>query len=89
MPDSRTGPPLALEVIGLSKSYPGVVALSSVSLEVRTGEVHGIVGENGAGKSTLLKSIAGAVSFDAGIVRVLGTDLAGGTPARRPNRDWR
>lgn len=74
------GAPLALEVTKLSKSYPGVNALSSVSLQVHSGEVHGLVGENGAGKSTLLKSIAGAVPFDTGEVRVLGTDLAGGNP---------
>ncbi|KRF30855.1 sugar ABC transporter ATP-binding protein [Yonghaparkia sp. Soil809] len=80
MTDPRAVAPLALEVTRLSKSYPGVNALRGVSLQVRSGEVHGLVGENGAGKSTLLKSIAGAVPFDSGSVRVLGTDLVGGNP---------
>lgn len=70
----------ALEVTDLSKSYPGVAALSGVSFSVHAGEVHGLVGENGAGKSTLLKSIAGAVPFDSGSVTVFGTRLAGGNP---------
>ena len=42
-----------LEIRGLTKTYPGVVALNNLSLSVRRGECHAIVGENGAGKSTL------------------------------------
>lgn len=48
-----------LEIRGLTKTYPGVVALNNLSLSVRRGECHAIVGENGAGKSTLIKSVAG------------------------------
>lgn len=55
-----------LSLTNLSKTYPGVKALKNVSLDVRRGEVHAIVGENGAGKSTLIKAIAGAISPDAG-----------------------
>lgn len=80
MKTSTAARSVALEVTRLSKSYPGVVALSGVSFAVHAGEVHGLVGENGAGKSTLLKSIAGAVPFDSGSVAVFGTDLAGGNP---------
>jgi ribose transport system ATP-binding protein len=55
-----------LTLKGISKSFPGVRALSGVNLEVRRGEIHGLLGENGAGKSTLIKIIAGAVAPDEG-----------------------
>lgn len=48
-----------LSVAGVTKEYPGVVALSDVSLAFESGEVHGIIGENGAGKSTLMKILSG------------------------------
>jgi ABC-type sugar transport system ATPase subunit len=55
-----------LTLAGISKSFPGVQALSGVNLDVRPGEIHGLLGENGAGKSTLIKIIAGADAPDAG-----------------------
>ena len=61
--------PLALEVHGVSKRFPGVRALHSVDLDVRYGEVHVLVGENGAGKSTLMKIIYGATRADSGEIR--------------------
>ena len=65
-----------LEIEGLTKVYPGVVALDQVSLQVRRGEIHAIVGENGAGKSTLIKSITGAVVPDGGVIRFDGKEYA-------------
>ncbi|MCU1478471.1 MAG: hypothetical protein JWQ64_3164 [Subtercola sp.] len=72
----------ALRVRNLSKSYPGVRAIQDVSLTVRAGEVHGLVGANGAGKSTLLKAIAGAIMQDSGSIEVWGKELPGGDPHR-------
>lgn len=62
-----------LEVDGLSKAFPGVVALMDVDIDVRAGEVHVLLGENGAGKSTLIKILAGAQAPDSGTIRVNGT----------------
>jgi ribose transport system ATP-binding protein len=56
----------------ITKNFPGVRALDGVTLEVRRGEVHALVGENGAGKSTLVKILAGAVLADQGEIRIEG-----------------
>lgn len=72
----------ALEVRGLTKAYPGVRAVTDVSLRVGAGEVLGLVGENGAGKSTVMKMIAGAVAEDSGSIAVWGTPVGGGDPKR-------
>ncbi len=64
-----------LEIQGVSKAFPGVQALRSVSFAVSRGEVHAVVGENGAGKSTLMKILAGAQKPDHGIVRVGGIQM--------------
>ena len=53
-----------LEIKNVTKRYPGVVALDNVSLSVRRGEVHALVGENGAGISTLIKIITCAIKPD-------------------------
>ncbi len=61
-----------LQLAGISKSYPGVLANSEVCLRVMPGDIHAVLGENGAGKSTLMKIIYGAVKPDAGSVRFNG-----------------
>lgn len=62
----------ALEAEGISKFFPGVKALNNVSLRVRPGTVHALMGENGAGKSTLMKCLIGIYRPDNGIIRVKG-----------------
>ncbi|WP_416896188.1 MAG: ABC transporter ATP-binding protein [Minwuia sp.] len=61
-----------LQITGISKSFPGVVANSDVSLRVAPGSIHALLGENGAGKSTLVKMIYGVLRPDAGEMRVDG-----------------
>jgi ribose transport system ATP-binding protein len=75
-----TQPALALEMRGIEKSFPGVHALRSVDLDVREGEILGLVGENGAGKSTLVKILAGAYRRDAGSVSVRGEPAGDASP---------
>jgi rhamnose transport system ATP-binding protein len=70
-----------LEVRGVSKSYAGVAALTSASLELQAGEVHALVGENGAGKSTLIKAITGAITPDSGEILLDGKPIEDNTPA--------
>lgn len=69
-----------LELKGITKAFPGVIALNDVSLTVNKGEVHGVVGENGAGKSTLMAIAAGSLAVDKGEVWVNGTSLSGAGP---------
>ena len=64
----------ALAVHGVSKSFGSTHALRDVSLDLRAGEIHSLVGENGAGKSTLIKVMSGLVTPDS------GTITAGGEP---------
>jgi ribose transport system ATP-binding protein len=61
-----------LEMKGISKRFPGVVALNNVSLEARPGEIVALVGENGAGKSTLMKILGGVHQPDAGEILING-----------------
>jgi len=69
-----------LEVVNARKEFPGVVALDDVSLRIRPGTVHALMGENGAGKSTLMKIIAGIYQPDGGEIRLRGEPVKLETP---------
>ena len=64
-----------LEVSGVTKRYPGVLAVDDVSLSLQAGQIVGLVGKNGAGKSTLIKIIAGAEHADEGHLQLNGEPL--------------
>jgi ribose transport system ATP-binding protein len=64
-----------LELDGIAKSFGGIDALKGVSLDLRAGEVHALVGENGAGKSTLMKILAGVIADFEGSYRLAGKPL--------------
>ena len=68
--------PLAIELVGISKSFGPVQANKDIHLAVRRGTIHGIVGENGAGKSTLMSILYGFYHADAGEIRIDGKPAA-------------
>src|SRR4026209_1697145 len=76
---SMINKPPAWEVVDVTKRFAGVVACKAVSLRLRAGEIHGLVGENGSGKSTLIKMLAGAHQPDDGKI------LKGGVPVVLPD----
>ncbi|WP_293783501.1 ABC transporter ATP-binding protein [uncultured Aeromicrobium sp.] len=75
------GSGIAVALDRITKTYPGVIANADVSLSVRRGTVHAVVGENGAGKSTLMRILYGATKPDAGTIRVAGEPIVFGSPA--------
>ena len=74
--------PLAIELIGITKRFPGVVANDDINLAVAEGEIHAICGENGAGKSTLMKILYGMQPPDSGTIKIRGQAVELGSPAR-------
>lgn len=71
----------AVELTGITKRFPGVVANADVNITVRSGTVHALVGENGAGKSTLMKILYGMQRPDEGTIKVNGAEVSFSSPA--------
>ena len=81
-PSGADAAPPRLRLEGITKAYASVVANDGISLSVRPGEIHAVLGENGAGKSTLMKIIYGVVQPDAGTICWDGRPVTLGSPAR-------
>jgi ABC-type uncharacterized transport system ATPase subunit len=79
--DVVTGTPPALEMRGITKRYPGVVANDQISLEVRPGEIHALLGENGAGKTTLMNVLYGLARPDEGSILLDGAQVTIAAPS--------
>ncbi|MDQ1681423.1 MAG: galactofuranose transport system ATP-binding protein [Frankiaceae bacterium] len=77
-PDPQSSP--VYEARGIVKTFPGVRALRDVSISLRAGEVHALVGENGAGKSTLIKVLTGVYQADAGQLLLAGDAVSFASP---------
>src|SRR5215472_7831227 len=78
---ARESAPPRLQLEGITKAYPNVVANDGISLSVGRGEIHAVLGENGAGKSTLMKIIYGVVKPDAGEMHWEGKLVTVANPA--------
>ena len=70
----------AIELRGIGKRFPGVIANHDVDITIRSGTIHALVGENGAGKSTLMKILYGVQRPDDGTIRVNGSEVTFSTP---------
>lgn len=79
--DVLRGQPPALEMRGITKRYPGVVANDHIDLDVRRGEIHALLGENGAGKTTLMNVLYGLARPDAGRILLDGQAVQIAGPA--------
>ena len=74
------GAPAAVELVGIVKRFPGVVANRDVNLRVAPATIHAIVGENGAGKSTLMKILYGMQAPDEGTISIAGKPVSVNRP---------
>ena len=79
-------PPL-LELRGITKAFPRVLANDSIDIDLRAGEAHALLGENGAGKSTLISILSGMYRPDAGEIRFEGREVEIDSPVARSSSE--
>jgi simple sugar transport system ATP-binding protein len=70
-----------IEMLGITKRFPGILANDNVTLQLRAGEIHALLGENGAGKSTLMSILFGMYQPDEGVIKKSGTPVKIGSPS--------
>ena len=80
-PPAGSSAGMAIELSGIGKRFPGVIANHDVDIDIRTGTIHALVGENGAGKSTLMKILYGVQKPDDGTISLNGSPVTFSTPA--------
>ena len=78
-----------LQMKNISKTFPGVKALSDVDFTLRKGEIHALMGENGAGKSTLIKVLTGVYELEQGSVTMAGKNIVNHSPEDAQNNGIR
>lgn len=64
-----------IEMLNITKEFPGIIANDDITLKVRKGEIHALLGENGAGKSTLMSVLFGMYKPDKGSIRIMGKEV--------------
>ncbi|MEF9951457.1 MAG: ABC transporter ATP-binding protein [Clostridium sp.] len=64
-----------IEMLNITKTFPGIIANDNVTLQVKKGEIHALLGENGAGKSTLMSVLFGMYSQDSGVIKIKGNEV--------------
>ena len=72
----------AVELTGITKRFPGLIANDAIDLDLRRGEIHALLGENGAGKSTLMNILTGIYQPDAGQIRIDGVPVQFASPVQ-------
>ena len=81
-PAAANPPSTRLQLVGITKSFPGCLANDAIDLDLEPGEIHALLGENGAGKSTLVKIVYGVLKADSGDIRWEGAPVTIGSPAQ-------
>ena len=64
-----------IEMLGITKEFPGIKANDNITLQIKKGEIHALLGENGAGKSTLMSVLFGLYQPDGGCIKVRGKEV--------------